>query len=83
LSAQALEGFLARIYADAGARAKFRANPRAEAQRAGLNEAEYAAMARMDWTELELAARSFAKKRAGKQKSWWKRVREWMRRKSA
>jgi hypothetical protein len=67
LSAAALEAFLARIYVDADALARFRANPRAEAANAGLSAEECAALDQMDWPGLELAARSFARKRARKQ----------------
>jgi hypothetical protein len=60
-----LEDFLARIYVDAEARAKFRADPQGELRRAGLAN-EIASLDRFDWTGLELASASFAHKRAGK-----------------
>ena len=66
MSARDLEGFLARIYVDASARAAFKANPRGEAFRAGLSEEECSAVENMDWLGLEMAARSFAKKRQSK-----------------
>jgi len=66
LNSPALERFLARIYVDAEARARFLANPRAEAERAGLNELERQALENIDRTGLTLAARSFAKKRKAK-----------------
>ena len=60
------ETFLARLYTDAAARAKFMADPRGEALLAGLDDAQAAALAGMDFAGLGLAARSFEKKRAGK-----------------
>lgn len=66
MSARELEAFLARIYADASARAAFKANPRGEASRAGLSEHECASLVTVDWVALELAAGSYAKKRLAK-----------------
>jgi hypothetical protein len=63
MSARSFEAFLARIYVDAGARARFKANPRGEARRAGLSDEECAALENTDWVGLEMAARSFARKR--------------------
>jgi hypothetical protein len=63
MSARAFEAFLTRIYVDAGARARFKANPRAEAQRAGLSREECTALENTDWVGLEMAARSFTHKR--------------------
>lgn len=63
MSAREFEAFLARIYVDALARAAFKANPRGEASRAGLSEEECATLETMDLVALELAARSYAKKR--------------------
>ena len=60
----AFEAFLARIYVDDEARRRFLADPRQEAARAGLAEAEQEALAAIDRVGLELAARSFARKRA-------------------
>jgi hypothetical protein len=59
----AFEAFLARIYTDDGARARFLADPRGEAMRAGLRGAEVDALERVDRVGLELAAESFARKR--------------------
>ena len=67
MSARAFESFLARIYVDASARARFRENPRAEAERAGLSDAECTALENTDFVGLEMAARSFARKRQMKQ----------------
>jgi predicted nucleotidyltransferase len=58
------EAFLARIYVDDEARRLFLAEPREEAARAGLDEAEQEALTAVDRVGLELAARSFSRKRA-------------------
>jgi hypothetical protein len=63
MSARNLEAFLARIYVDKNARARFRANPQSEGKLAGLSEEECAALQNTDWIGLEMAARSFAHKR--------------------
>jgi hypothetical protein len=68
MSARAVEAFLARIYVDADARLRFKRNPRAEAQSAGLSEEECAALENIDWVGLEMAARSFAHKRQARLK---------------
>jgi hypothetical protein len=60
----AIEAFLARLYVDADLRARFVADPRAEAMRFGLDEKTAAALARIDRDGLALAADSFARKRA-------------------
>lgn len=60
------EAFLARLYTDAEARARFMNDPRGEALRAGLDDTQAAALAGMDFSGLGFAARSFEKKRAGK-----------------
>jgi hypothetical protein len=64
MSAQKLEAFLAKLYVDDHARSRFLADPRREALAAGLTEAECAAFDKVDWIGLELAADSFARKRA-------------------
>jgi len=53
---------------DAAARARFKENPRVEARRAGLSEEECTALENTDWVGLEMAARSFARKRRSKLK---------------
>jgi hypothetical protein len=63
MNTPALERFLARIYVDHDARMRFLANPRGEAERAGLNEHECQSLEKTDRTGLALASRSFAKKR--------------------
>jgi hypothetical protein len=57
------EAYLALIYTDAGARRRFLADPRGEARRAGLDEREADALARIDRVGLELTAASLARKR--------------------
>jgi hypothetical protein len=64
MSAQTLEALLARLYTDTGARRDFLADPRGAAVSAGLEPAEIDALAVIDRVGLELAARSFEKKRA-------------------
>ena len=63
-AARRLEAYLARLYTDAAARDAFLADPRGEARRAGLAEDDVAALEAIDRTGLELAAASFAHKRA-------------------
>ena len=64
MSAQKLEAFLAKLYVDENARCRFLADPRGEASNAGLAADECAALDGLDLTGLELAAESFARKRA-------------------
>jgi hypothetical protein len=66
MSARAFEAFLTRIYVDAAARARFKAHPREEARSAGLSDEECTALENTYWVGLEMAARSFARKRQGK-----------------
>lgn len=68
MSAQRLEAFLAQLYVDAAARQRFLTDPHAAAANAGLSEADCTALERIDLIGLELAADSFAKKRAGQTK---------------
>ena len=46
-------------------------NPRAESQKAGLSEDHCIALENLDWIGLEMAARSFAKKRRMKRRPNW------------
>jgi len=71
MSANQLEAFLARLYVDAAARANFKANPRAESKKAGLSDEQCTALENLDWVGLEMAARSFAKKRRLKRRPAW------------
>ena len=79
-SAAAYEAFLAHLYVDAAALARFLADPRAEAHRAGLGADECQALAALDLEALEMAARGFAIKRAGQRPArpriapWWRRL---------
>jgi hypothetical protein len=63
MSGRNLELFLARVYVDPELRARFRANPSAVAATAGLSTEECIALEKTDWTGLEMASRSFHKKR--------------------
>ncbi len=58
------EAFLARIYVDADARRRFLDDPVGAARAAGLDELEARALSDIDRVGLELAAESFARKRA-------------------
>jgi hypothetical protein len=64
MSAQKFEAFLANLYVDNQARSRFLADPRREVLRAGLTEDDCAALDKIDRIGLELAADSFARKRA-------------------
>lgn len=63
MNTAALEAFLARLYTDETLRERFLADPQAEAQRAGLDEAAQAALLQIDRVGLELATRSLTRKR--------------------
>jgi hypothetical protein len=76
-----LERFLATIYVDPAARARFLASPESEASRAGLSEQQCLRLKEIDFAGLGLASGSFARKRAAKQaksassrSGWWPRV---------
>ncbi|PYO29966.1 MAG: hypothetical protein DMD86_14145 [Candidatus Rokuibacteriota bacterium] len=58
------EAVLARLYVDDAFRRSFLADPAGEAARAGLDPDEARALAEVDAVDLEMAARSFAHKRA-------------------
>ena len=64
MSSAALEIYLARLYTETALRERFLADPRLEAQRAGLNTTEVAALANIDTAGLCMAANSYARKRA-------------------
>jgi hypothetical protein len=73
-----LERFLATIYVDPDARARFLASPETEACRAGLSEQQCLKLKEIDFTGLKMASLSFARKRAEKQAAsasrdsgWW------------
>lgn len=63
-----LEEFLARIYVDAEARAKFLGDPRGEAIRAGLTPEQVEDVVKIDRDGLELFAGSLRHKAAQKTK---------------
>ena len=63
MSTSRFEAFLAKIYVDESARAKFLADSRGEALKAGLTEQEVDAVARIDRVGLELLAKSLERKR--------------------
>ena len=63
MSGSRFEAFLAKLYVDESARAKFLADPRGEAARAGLTAPEIEAVARIDRVGLDLLAKSLARKR--------------------
>ena len=60
-----LETFLARIYVDENARAKFLADPRGEAMKAGLTAQQIEDLVKIDRDGLELFAHSLERKKQG------------------
>ena len=66
MSASLLEAFLAQIYVDEEARARFLADPNGEAMKAGLTLQETKALERIDRVGLELMAKSLERKRRGR-----------------
>jgi hypothetical protein len=79
VSAANLENLLARLYADAPFRRAFLSDPAGIARSHGLAEPEVEALCNIDRGGLELAARSFAHKRAahggaGRRRSWLARL---------
>jgi len=64
MKTEEFEAFLAKLYVDDQARARFLADPRAEANRAGLTAEQCNALESIDTVGLQLAADSFARKRA-------------------
>jgi hypothetical protein len=69
MNTDALETFLARLYTDPSLRAEFLADPVAVALAAGLDRQTAFALEQIDRDGLELAAESFARKRATRQAS--------------
>jgi hypothetical protein len=61
-----LEKYLAALYVDTKLRARFLDSPREEAACAGLNPEQCDALAAIDRLGLEMAARSFERKRQKK-----------------
>ena len=71
-----LETYLVKLYLDRDARRAFLADPRAAASAEGLSEPDVAALERVDREGLEMAARSFARKRAAQgRRGLWARLR--------
>ena len=66
MSASRLEAFLAKIYVDEKARAKFLADPSGEAAKAGLTAKEVEAVERIDRVGLDLISKSLERKRRGR-----------------
>ncbi|MDX2029884.1 MAG: hypothetical protein SF339_04380 [Blastocatellia bacterium] len=66
MNAPQLEAFLAKIYTDEKARARFLADPRGEAARAGLTEDQIRSLEQIDRPGLELAADSLSRKRSNR-----------------
>ncbi len=65
MSDSRLEAFLARIYVDEKARAKFLADPRREATKAGLTAQQVEDVVKIDRDGLELFAHSLERKKQG------------------
>ena len=63
MSASCFEAFLAKLYVDESARAKFLADPRGEAMKAGLTAQEVEDVARIDRVGLDLLSKSLERKR--------------------
>jgi hypothetical protein len=66
MSASRFEALLAKLYVDETARAKFLADPRGEAMKAGLTPYEVEAVARIDRVGLDLLTTSLERKRHGR-----------------
>ena len=64
MSVSKLEAFLARIYVDPEARARFLSDPNREASSAGLSLEEIEAVKQIDQVGLELFAESLERKRS-------------------
>ena len=73
-SAQACEDLLARLFTDADFRARFRQDPQGVGRGSGLDDAALATLAGIEWVGLELASRSYSRKRAthaARKRRWW------------
>lgn len=66
MSASRFEAFLAKLYVDEDARAKFLADPRGEALQEGLTAQEVEDVVRIDRVGLEMFASSLERKRRGR-----------------
>jgi hypothetical protein len=67
MTTPALEAFLARIYVDGAARARFLADPRESARSAGLRESEVEALVAIDRDGLRLFAESLVRRRRARE----------------
>ncbi len=67
MSTPEFEAFLARLYTDPEARARFLRDRTAEARAANLTPEQIASLTTLDAAALEAAAQSFARKRGHKQ----------------
>ena len=65
MSDSRFEAFLARIYVDEDARAKFLADPRGEASKAGLTARQIEDVVKIDREGLEMFAASLKRKKQG------------------
>lgn len=96
MSAEKLEGFLARLYTDAGFREAFLEDPAESARAAGLDAEDCEGLALIDRDGLEMAAHSYAHKRlhreapalaapapASRLGRWWALVRGGLARRAA
>jgi hypothetical protein len=63
MSATRFEAFLAKLYVDESARAKFLTDPHGEAMKAGLSQQEVEAIEKIDRVGLELFTQSLERKR--------------------
>ena len=79
----ALETYLAKLYTDPVARQSFLADPLSAARQAGLNDSDANSLCSIDRAGLQMAAASYAHKRAQHRRpkkklhellfAWWKR----------
>lgn len=84
MSSAQLETFLARLYTDDALRRRFLAAPYDEARSAGLSDTDALALTAIDRAGLDMAATSFARKRAAHgRRSWPAKLRSLWRRLAA
>ena len=76
MSSPALEAFLALLYTDAAVRERFLLDPESEARKAGLPATDAAALGQIDRAGLQMAASSYARKRAQyvRRRGWFRRI---------
>ena len=80
MSSPQLETFLAQLYTDQALRQRFLEQPHAVAAAAGVTQQEARALAAIDRTGLQMAATSFAHKRAAhsRHRGPWKKLLRWI-----